>query len=98
VRYEKLMSLLKSADSKPTLTVVGDWIHDENGKRGPLLQTVQDGIAEGHVEVDPANRLHLTEMGHRRLHKVGGNVRLTVAIPKEREAEFKKMLLDFFRG
>lgn len=98
MRYEKLMSLLKFADGRPIIKIVGDWVHDENNKRGPLLQTVQDGIAEGHVEVDPAGQLYLTEMGARRLYKVGGNIRLTVAIPKEREAEFRKMLLDFFRG
>jgi len=97
MRYEKLMSVLKFAEKIPTMKIVGDWVYTENGQRGPLVQTITDAITEGHVEVDPADRLHLTEMGRRRLHKVGGNARIVVMVPLEREAEFRKMLVDFFR-
>ena len=97
MRYEKLMSVLKFADKIPTVKIVGDWVHTEDGQRGPLAQTVEQGIAEGYLEVDPASRLHLTEMGRRRLHKIGGNARIVVMVPRELEAELRKVLLDFFR-
>lgn len=97
MRYETMMALLKFAEKEPTAKIVGDWVYTDNGNRGPLVKTVEAGIAEGLIDADPLNRLYLTDMGHRRLHKVGGNVRITVAIPQEREAEFRKMLVDFFR-
>lgn len=97
MRYETLMTVLKFADKTPTIKQVGDWVITDIGKRGPLVKSVEDGIAEGYLAIDPLNRLHLTDMGKRKLYKVGGNVRLTVAIPKEREAEFRKLLVEFLR-
>jgi hypothetical protein len=97
MRYEKLMSLLKFADRQPIITAVGDWAYDENNKRGPLVKTITDGIAAGTVAIDPSNRLYLTDAGFRKLYKVGGNVRITVSVPQEREAEFRRIVADFLR-
>ncbi len=97
MRYEKLMALLKFAEKEPMVKIVGDWVYTENAQRGPLVQTVEEGITECFVELDPLGRLCLTDMGYRRFHKVGGNARIVVMVPKEREAEFRKMLVDFFR-
>ena len=96
MRHERAMAVLRFAERGCVSNIVGDWLYDENNRRGPSVKSVKEAMGEALVVLDPAGRLCLTESGRRRLEGVPSGVRIVTIVPVERMDEFRRLVNEFF--